>query len=411
MNSYQVIHAGINADQTTSRLNLKLKMMKRLSLILLAVLALSISGDFVSAEDDERNRAGVRSERAMHAALQSMVAAEKITEKQVREIHRLIFPDSRASARGQNRSTEFGTYLNSLIKNGQVQQRDEDLKKVRDIGVAEIKRQGNGPAQARRPAPARGEMAESDDTKKALGDKLRRLVEAGKLTREEAADLYRTAFPDNAPNMERQGSRNRRVVEVKDPALFGKDSDNPIFSGPQPGEKLAGLNVTGLVGPHKDAVINPVDMAGDRPHVIIFQDNSGVAIRGLYQASDLLGKIDKISRKDMHITCVFLSDDPADVSQFSRVFPAMLERGVDVVAFSKDGREGPGAYGLNRSVSQTILLANGKDVIHNFVFPQGMSYADPYFLGGIADLMGHSREKVQKVLNQEGPDDARMRRR
>ena len=78
----------------------------------------------------------------------------------------------------------------------------------------------------------------------------------------------------------------------------------------------------------------------------------------------------------------------------------MLERGIDVVAVSQGGRDGPGAYGLNRTISQTIILARDGKVTRNFVFPEPLLYADPHVMGGIAELIGEQRETVAVWLNE-----------
>ena len=269
-------------------------------------------------------------------------------------------------------------------------------------------------AQNNEEAPAGAERAkrgegEDADARAALKEKLGALVEAGKITRDDAGDLYRTAFPERS--RARRQYRNKRVAEVKAPELFNKDVKNPIFSGPQPGERLVSFKSTGLAGEHKEQVLDPIAMASNGSQIIVFQDDSGASIRGLNNLSDSIGKIDRKSEIDLHVSVVFLSDDPEAIKKYAGIFPALIERGVDVVAFSKEGREGPGAYGLNRTVSQTFLLAKGGTVLHNFVLPQGGLYSDPHVLGGIAELIGEKRETVQAWLNQETTRGREMRRR
>ena len=269
-------------------------------------------------------------------------------------------------------------------------------------------------AQNNEEAPAGAERAkrgegEDADARAALMEKLGALVEAGKITRDDAGDLYRTAFPERS--RARRQYRNKRVAEVKAPELFNKDVKNPIFSGPQPGERLVSFKSTGLAGEHKEQVLDPIAMASNGSQIIVFQDDSGASIRGLNNLSDSIGKIDRKSEIDLHVSVVFLSDDPEAIKKYAGIFPALIERGVDVVAFSKEGREGPGAYGLNRTVSQTFLLAKGGTVLHNFVLPQGGLYSDPHVLGGIAELIGEKRETVQAWLNQETTRGREMRRR
>ena len=209
----------------------------------------------------------------------------------------------------------------------------------------------------------------------------------------------------------RRQYENRRVKEVKAPDLFNKGVQNPIFSGPQPGEKLVSFQAVGYAGEHKEKILDPIAMAKNRPQLIVFQDDEGASSRGLYDLSDSLAKIDRQSDVDLHVSVILLSDDPVAFEPYARMFPALLERGVDVIAFSKEGREGPGAYGLDRTVSQTFVLSKGGKVVHNLVLPKGGVYADPHVLGGIADIIGEKRETVQDWLNQGTTGGREMRRR
>ena len=63
------------------------------------------------------------------------------------------------------------------------------------------------------------------------------------------------------------------------------------------------------------------------------------------------------------MSVVFLSDDPAALKQITRHVPKNV-----LVGISPDGREGPGSYGLNRNVSQTVIIAKDGKVLYNFAF-------------------------------------------
>ena len=66
---------------------------------------------------------------------------------------------------------------------------------------------------------------------------------------------------------------------------------------------------------------------------------------------------------------------------------------------SPDGREGPGSYGLNRNVAQTVIIAKDGKVLHNFAFTQPMLYTDPHFLGAIAQAIEVEPATLEKWLN------------
>ena len=211
---------------------------------------------------------------------------------------------------------------------------------------------------------------------------------------EEAARMQRRRKAEQATDV----PRRRRVLEVKDPAGFAKLQDNPIFSGPQPSEKLPAFKSTSLLDDNKGDAVDIIADAGAAPQMLVFQDRTGVAVRGLFGMSDAINKI-KQRYKDLKMSVVFLDDDKEFITQFASRFAKSLQnRGMNHVAMSDDGRDGPGNYGLNRKMAQTIILAKDGKVTHSFVFPQGTLYADPYVLGGIAELVGASREEVAKLV-------------
>lgn len=237
-----------------------------------------------------------------------------------------------------------------------------------------------------------------------FGKKLREIASTGKISRQEAGELYRVAFPggEAPPSAKRRREARRREygrgkLEVKDPAGF-KTGEKPVFSGPQPGEKLPALQVTSLAGTNQgeefDLMASPVSPA----QIIFFQDDNGVAVRGLFSVGGAIEKIRGETDKGLQIAVVFLADDVAKFDRYSRLFPQLIKLGVNSISVSKEGRDGPGAYGLDRTVSQTIILARDGEVTRSFVFPQGMLYADPHLMGGIAEILGEDRKTVAKWL-------------
>lgn len=209
---------------------------------------------------------------------------------------------------------------------------------------------------------------------------------------------------------ERKGYSQKKIA-VKDPAGFKAEGEQ-VFSGPQPGEKVSAFTAASLAGADKNKEIDPVAVAGDQPQVLFFQDESGVAIRGLFGVVRAVEAIDRKTDKNLHVTCVFLADDPDSIiSRFGQLFTRLRDQGIDVIAVSKDGRDGPGAYGLNRTVAQTIILARNGKVTRNFVFRQGMLLPDPHVMGGIAELIDEDRETVAGWLAEANEEAARMRMR
>ncbi|MCH5373957.1 MAG: hypothetical protein JJ992_08275, partial [Planctomycetes bacterium] len=95
--------------------------------------------------------------------------------------------------------------------------------------------------------------------------------------------------------------------------------------------------------------------------------------------------------KGMTVGVVFLSDDATETTKWAlnlannqRLFSDDVIYGV-----SPDGKEGPGAYGLNRNVTLTILVGTEGKVTANFALVQPQLQADgPAILKAIAAVTG-----------------------
>ena len=247
----------------------------------------------------------------------------------------------------------------------------------------------------------RAELKQGRISKKKAAEKLKKLG----ITWEEGEQLLKKTN-DDAQMMHRERQyENRRQVEVADPADFGTSDEKRIFSGPQPGEKLPPLKATGISGAAKGKTFDFIAKAGGQPLVLVLQDESGVGLRGLYDISRIVDKISNESKQELQISVVFLSDDPAALKQITQHVPENV-----LVGISPDGREGPGSYGLNRNVSQTVIIAKESKVLQNFAFTQPLLFADPHVLGAIADVIQEKPETVAKWLNEAPAEGERMQR-
>ena len=202
--------------------------------------------------------------------------------------------------------------------------------------------------------------------------------------------------------------RQQRKVEVKDPAGFSKSQEKPLFSGPQSGEKLPSFKAFGIRGKTEGKELDAIAAAAGKAQVLIFQDDNRVGIRGIYGISRALSKIVEKSKKGLSIQVVFLGDDATELSSMLKRIATRLPE-VITLGTSREGREGPGSYGLNRNVSMTVLVAREGKVLHNFAFQQPLLYVDPHVLGGIAEAIGEKRETVQGWLNEGATGGRRTR--
>ena len=207
-------------------------------------------------------------------------------------------------------------------------------------------------------------------------------------------------------------------IKVEDPTSFERSVENRIFSGPQPGEKLPSLKVTGIRDRLDGTTFDITTKADRKPLVLFLQDTNAVGVKGLVNVSKLLLKIDAFqkrhskatdaekSNQGIQIGVVFLADSLDTLPDWAH---DMLNEEISneiLTGISPDGREGPGSYGLNRNVAQTVIVAKDGKVLHNFAFTQPMLYSDPHFLGAVADAIGADASTLEKWLN----DDAAKRR-
>ena len=221
---------------------------------------------------------------------------------------------------------------------------------------------------------------------------------------------------DPSPKMDKRQYRNQRQVKIADPAAFNTSEENKIFSGPQPGEKLPPLNATSIVGESEGETLDFTETDGQLL-ILFLQSEDGAGLRGLYDISRMIAKIANESKQELQMNVVFLGDDPdalkQSVSGVARGVVQSMSKNI-LLGISPEGREGPGNYGLNRNVEQTILIAKDGKVLHNFAFTQPTVYADPHVLGAIAQVIaqaiGEDPASVEKWLNEAPADDQRMQR-
>jgi|TARA_B110000438_G_C15738254_1_gene617259 hypothetical protein len=63
-------------------------------------------------------------------------------------------------------------------------------------------------------------------------------------------------------------------IKIANPADWIKNLEKPIFSGPQPGEKVPSFAATNLRGENAGEELDPVAMAKDKLHLMFFVSKS-----------------------------------------------------------------------------------------------------------------------------------------
>jgi len=173
-------------------------------------------------------------------------------------------------------------------------------------------------------------------------------------------------------------------------------AEDAVFSGPQPGEKLARFKIRGVLHDGAGKEIDLIEQADGQPVVIIFVHQlTRPSVGTLRTVMNYAAKQAKEHKLTTGV--VFLGEDAtATEEQIKRAGHAM-PRGV-AIGISTDGGEGPGAYGLNRKMTLTVLVGKENKVTANFPLVQPSEQADaPKIAAAIAKVIGvkpPSREEL-----------------
>jgi hypothetical protein len=190
-------------------------------------------------------------------------------------------------------------------------------------------------------------------------------------------------------------------------------AEEPIFSGPQAGEKLPAFQFRGVYDDEAGKPIDLIAQAGGEPVVLIFVHE--VTRPGLGLTRVVLEYAAKRQKDGLHGGLVFLTDDVTATEKWMLI-PSVrrnaLPEGIAAGVYPQ-GKEGPGAYGLNRNVSLTVLVAKDNRVTANFALVQPSVQADgPKILQAIVDALGGGEApKLEELgVGRDAPDRGEMKR-
>jgi hypothetical protein len=170
------------------------------------------------------------------------------------------------------------------------------------------------------------------------------------------------------------------------------------FSGPQVGEKLAPFAAKAMLGEQAGKEFDLVKSAAGGPVAIVFVHEVNRPSVGLARA---IGSY-AASRKADGLTAgvVFLTADATATGDWMKLAAHALPTGLPV-GISTDGQEGPGAYGLNRKVTMTILVGKEGKVTANFALVQPSLQADGPKIGqAIVDCLGKGKAPTAEELEK-----------
>lgn len=176
------------------------------------------------------------------------------------------------------------------------------------------------------------------------------------------------------------------ILPLANEAARGEEPAEKVFSGPQAGEKLASFKARGLTGDLAGKEFDLVETAKGKPLFIVFVHERTRPSLGMTRL--LMTYALKRAKDGLTSGVVFLSDDATELETWVKRATAALPANVPL-GIALDGGEGPGAYGLNRKVALTVLVASEGKVTANFALVQPSVQADvPLVLKELVAALG-----------------------
>ncbi|MEO2035659.1 MAG: hypothetical protein ABGZ35_26570, partial [Planctomycetaceae bacterium] len=163
--------------------------------------------------------------------------------------------------------------------------------------------------------------------------------------------------------------------------------DDPVFSGPQVGEKLPPFSVNSVLGETAGHEIDLVKRADGKPVLLAFVH---ARTRPGFGLTNMLMRYAASRASDgLQSGVVFLTVDSTKTAQWMKVVEKHLSSENVVYGISPEGQEGPGSYGLNRNMTLTVIVGHEGKVSANFALVQPSVQSDgPKILKAIVDAMG-----------------------
>ena len=188
-------------------------------------------------------------------------------------------------------------------------------------------------------------------------------------------------------------------AENEEQAAEGADQEK-LFSGPQPGEAIAPLPVRGVFDDRAAKEIDLVKEAGGKPLAIVFVHSVSRPSIGVTRVV-----IDYAARRaadGLVSGVVFLTDDATETEAFLKRARHALPEKTTIGIYAK-GQDGPGAYGLSRDVSLTVLIAKDDKVTANFALVQPSVQVDaPQIAQAMVDVLGGGKGPTVQELTGGG---------
>jgi hypothetical protein len=179
-------------------------------------------------------------------------------------------------------------------------------------------------------------------------------------------------------------------------------ADEPIFSGPQVGEKLTPFKVLGVYDDLAGQEVDFVARADGKPLLLIFMHDLTRPSASLTRA--LCAYAQPRAEKGLRCAVVWLAADRSQTEEYLKRARQSINLTAPV-GISLDGAEGPGSYGLNRKVGLTVLVAKDNQVTANFALVQPALTDGPKILAEVAKLIDEkppTLAEVEQLLGRPG---------
>ncbi len=170
--------------------------------------------------------------------------------------------------------------------------------------------------------------------------------------------------------------------------LLAQMTQDPVYSGPQKGEKTAAFKVVDMNSDKKGQEVDYIAEWKGAPTLIVFVHELTRPV------AQLLRKLDehRTKRADLRSIIVLLGEDPNKNERYAPVLQSIMKY-KSVLAVSSDGKEGPGGYGLNKDVQVTAIVAKDNIVTGNWAITSPNETDAPAICKTIDDTMGFQERK------------------
>ena len=139
--------------------------------------------------------------------------------------------------------------------------------------------------------------------------------------------------------------------------------------------------------------------------MLIFGREARTFGRFLADLARQLETIESRSERKWEMSFIVVNDDPNDVEKKFEAVKRRLPAAV-MAGLSKDGSDGPPAYGLDRTLTATVIVAKDGKVVHNLPYSSDAFYSQPHILGAIANAMDIDHGALRKLIADAPGDQA-----